>query len=73
LFLNWIMTKEGGQTFSSSYGYPSLRTDVSTEGILPIMLPRPGDVYPEWKYDDFGQLQGEMRKVAAKVFAPLLK
>ncbi len=73
LFLNWIMAKEGSQVFSSSYGYPSLRKDVSTEGILPIMLPRTGDVYPEWKYDDFGRLQGEMRKVAAKVFAPLMK
>ncbi len=73
LFLNWIVTKEGNSQFALAEQYPSLRVDVSPEGILPIMWPRPGDVFPDWKYSNFKDIQGAMRKVAAEVFAPLLK
>ncbi len=73
LFLNWILTREGSSIYAPAVKYASLRADVSTKGILPIMVPRPNDVYPEWKYEKYGQIQGEMRKLAAEVFAPLAK
>ncbi|MBI4334571.1 MAG: extracellular solute-binding protein [Chloroflexi bacterium] len=41
VFVNWLLTKEGQTAYSRGYGIPSLRTDVSTEGINALFLPRP--------------------------------
>lgn len=43
VFLNWLMSKEGQMVFVKSFGFPSLRADVSTEGINPIFLAQPGE------------------------------
>ncbi len=43
VFINWLLSKEGQTAFSQSFGAPSLRNDVSTEGIDPMMLVQPGE------------------------------
>lgn len=42
-FVNWLLSKEGQTIFTQSWGQPSLRTDVSTEGFSPVILPQPGE------------------------------
>lgn len=73
LFLNWLLTREGSSIFAPAYQYPSLRSDVPTEGVLPILLPRQGDIYPEWTDENYSAVAGQMRKTAADIFAPLIK
>ncbi len=43
LFINWLLTKEGQTILSRSWGGPSMRTDVTTEGIDPIFIAQPGE------------------------------
>ncbi|MBI4332600.1 MAG: ABC transporter substrate-binding protein [Chloroflexi bacterium] len=43
VFVNWLLTKEGQTVFSKGFGSPSLRTDVSTEGLHPAFVPRQGE------------------------------
>ncbi len=43
VFINWLLTKDGQTVFSQSFGSPSLRNDVSTEGIDPLFLTQPGE------------------------------
>ena len=43
LFTNWLLSKEGQTVFAVGFGSPSIRQDVSTDGIDPIFLPKPGD------------------------------
>ncbi|HLY64457.1 MAG TPA: extracellular solute-binding protein [Chloroflexota bacterium] len=41
VYINWLLSQEGGASFSKAAGVPSLRTDVSTEGIDPRLIPDP--------------------------------
>ncbi|MBI4333186.1 MAG: extracellular solute-binding protein [Chloroflexi bacterium] len=42
VFLNWLLSKEGQTHFAvKGFGQPSLRTDVTTEGIQPMFIPGP--------------------------------
>ncbi len=68
LFINWLLSKEGSSIFARTTAYASSRLDVAPEGILPILVPRSGDVDPDVKYDDYIAMKGEMRKVAADIF-----
>ena len=43
VFVNWILTKEGQDVVAKSFGQPAMRKDATTEGILPIYLPQPGE------------------------------
>ncbi len=43
VFVNWLLTKEGQTLFARNLGSPSLRNDVSTEGINPAFLTQPGE------------------------------
>lgn len=43
VFVNWILSKEGQTVFSKSFGTPSLRADVPTEGLLPFTVPQAGE------------------------------
>lgn len=65
VFVNWILSKEGQTVFARSFGNPSLRADVSTEGIRPVFLPQPG----EKLYLDSEELilfRGQMMGIARK-------
>ncbi len=44
-FINWMLTREGQSLFSQAYGTPSGRVDVSTDGIDPVTIPKPGLKY----------------------------
>ncbi len=41
LFLNWLLSKEGQTVFATSFGNPSLRTDVSSTQFNPTFLLQP--------------------------------
>ncbi len=70
LFVNWLLSKEGAAVWSPNHGYPSQRLDVSKEGWDPILVPPPGSNIPD---ESYLKLQGELRKVANDIFAPLRK
>lgn len=42
LYINWILSKEGGTLFSQSTGDPSMRLDVPTKHVESWAIPRPG-------------------------------
>ncbi|MDP2718776.1 MAG: ABC transporter substrate-binding protein [Dehalococcoidia bacterium] len=66
VFINWLLTKEGATVFSQSFGNPSLRSDVSTEGILPIFLAQPGEkIYLDSEENIL--FRGKMRGIAKEV------
>ncbi len=70
VFVNWLMSREGATIFSKSYGYPSTRLDVPTEGIDPGLLLGPNEVILG---EDYQMAKGQMRKLAAQVFRGLIK
>lgn len=39
VFINWLLSREGQSVFARNTGNPSLRLDVSLEGIEPIFMP----------------------------------
>lgn len=43
VFINWLLSKEGQATYVKVTGLPSLRTDVSREGINQLFIPQPGE------------------------------
>jgi len=43
VFINWLLTREGQTIYSRSRGTPSMRLDVSTEGINPVFIAQPGE------------------------------
>ncbi len=66
VFINWLLTGEGQTVLVQSFGYPSRRPDVSTEGISPVMLPQPGqEVFSE--DEDFINFKVEMLGISKKV------
>ncbi len=73
LFVNWILSKEGGAIYAPASEYPSARLDVPQDAFLLALVPRAGDVDPVQKYDRYEERKGELRKVAAEIFGPLLK
>ncbi len=70
LFANWLMSKEGAEVYSRASGYASLRSDVSTEWIDPLMVPRPNADFLSEKYH-LGK--APMAKLAAEIFRDLMK
>ncbi len=70
LFINWFFSKEGSTLYAPLQGYPSTRTDVSTESFNPAILPRPGDILAgeEWELK-----KDEFSKLSAEIFKNLLK
>ncbi|MBI4334722.1 MAG: extracellular solute-binding protein [Chloroflexi bacterium] len=43
VFTNWLLSKDGQTVFTKSWGIPSLRIDVPTEGFIPAILAQPGE------------------------------
>ncbi len=66
VFLNWLLTKEGQTVFSKSFGNPSLRLDVPTEGFHPAFLPQPGEKFLI-QDEEFTLFMGQMQAVAKEV------
>lgn len=72
LFINWLLSREGQAVFYKSFGNPSLRTDVSPEGIPPILLIQPGDKL-FLQTEEFILFQGKMLNIAKEVIDEALK
>lgn len=45
VFVNWIASKEGLETYSRAYGTPTLRNDVDESFLPPAIIPRRGQNY----------------------------
>ncbi|MBI4334121.1 MAG: extracellular solute-binding protein [Chloroflexi bacterium] len=71
VFANWMLTREGLSIFVQGSNYPSPRLDVPKESILPIMIPRPGDILTGTK--EYEALKARMMKTAVEDFASLVK
>ena len=53
VFINWYLSKNGQSAYSQALLEPSLRKDVSTDGIPPYVIPQPGVQYDidQYAYD----------------------
>ncbi|MBI4333553.1 MAG: ABC transporter substrate-binding protein [Chloroflexi bacterium] len=67
VFLNWLLSKEGQTVFASSYGSPSSRADVSTEGINPLFVPVAGKKYYMSDTEEFIDAITRWFEIAGKV------
>ncbi len=70
LFVNWLLSKEGATIWSQATGNPSMRLDVTVEGLDSMTLPPPGGEMPN---ESQLKAQAEMRKIADGIFSPLRK
>ncbi len=70
LFVNWLLSRDGGTVWSQTYGYPSTRLDTSTKGFLPEVIPAPTDVYPDEAYL---MKKADLNKVSGGIFGTLIK
>jgi iron(III) transport system substrate-binding protein len=73
VFVNWIASKEGLETYSRGYGNPTLRTDVDESFIEPESIPRPGIKYfdsHDWSWVLSGREEANQK--AQKLIKPLL-
>jgi iron(III) transport system substrate-binding protein len=59
VFLNWLLSAEGQSSWQKSNGVPSLRQDVPREGLVDVMVPKPGREYYETQREDFARHQAE--------------
>ncbi len=53
LFANWILSKEGLETYARGYGSATLRTDIDESYLNPGVIPKPGGHYfddTDWKW-----------------------
>ncbi len=73
LFINWFLSKEGQTLFSQEYGSPSARLDVTTEGLDPAWLLKPGVKYLIGSNEEFADKEQETFKMVKEIFGPLLK
>lgn len=60
LYINWVLSKEGQQTWESVTGEPSCRTDASKEGVIPARVPVPGIQYTNAGTEEYSRLTGNV-------------
>lgn len=73
LFINWLLSKEGGQIYSQNYSAQSARLDVDTKGLIPESIRQPGAKY--WLGGDTEEFQlqePDQTKLAVQIFGPLM-
>jgi iron(III) transport system substrate-binding protein len=72
VFVNWLLTREGQTIFARSFGNPSRRIDVSTEGFLSIFVPQAGEkLY--WDDEEAMILFGKWLGIAKEVIEEATK
>ncbi len=72
VFVNWLLSKEGQTLFVRGFGRPSMRIDVSTEGLPAQLVAQPGEklfLYSE----DFVLSSAKMVGVARQVIEEAMK
>ena len=72
VFVNWLLSKEGQTVFSRSFGNPSTRADVSTEGFRPLWTRQPEDKLI-FDNEEFTLFQGKMQGIARQTIEDALK
>jgi ABC-type Fe3+ transport system substrate-binding protein len=58
VFINWLLSKEGLETYSKGYKSVTTRNDVDESFLDPREIPRPGVKYldsADWEYSTTGQ------------------
>ncbi len=66
VFVNWLLSKEGQTVFAKAWGNPSMRSDVSTEGIDPLFVPVKGKKY-YLQTEEEVRLRGEALEWSKKI------
>ena len=66
VFVNWLLTDEGGDLAARGSGYPSERIGVSNKGFDPITVPGRKDILPG---EEYKLAQNQMIKLAQKIFS----
>ncbi len=67
VFINWMLSKEGQEIFSRSYGNPSQRNDVAVSPeIPPFYIPQKGEKLYQ-SDEDFVLYQVEIRSIVKKI------
>jgi iron(III) transport system substrate-binding protein len=56
LFVNWLLSREGQMSWQRNTGEPSLRVDVSKDGINPVLIPQPGGKYVNAATEEYSAL-----------------
>ena len=65
LFVNWMASKEGLETYSRSIGYATLRTDVDESFLPPDVIPlRHGNQFDN---ADWNWTAGQKQRIAKRV------
>ena len=72
LFINWLLTKEGQTVLAQSYGNPSMRLDVPTEGINQVFLKQPGEKLI-METEESINFKGQMLTISNQVIQEALK
>lgn len=68
LLLNWILSKEGQQLVSQAAGEPARRVDVPRSGLLPGVVPQPGDRV-EWVDEEFILTEPTFYPLSKEIFS----
>jgi iron(III) transport system substrate-binding protein len=59
VYINWLLSAEGQGLWAKSTGVPSFRQDAPREGVLDVMVPKPGKEYFDTYTEDFARKQSE--------------
>ncbi|MBI2756862.1 MAG: extracellular solute-binding protein [Chloroflexi bacterium] len=60
VYLDYMLSKEGQVEWGKSQGFASLRKDVPTEGILPLLIPKEGVTYQQNSSEPYVKLRAEI-------------
>ncbi len=73
VLFNWLLTADGQRVFSKDFGQPALRLGVSTEGIEPFTVVRPGEKVFYANEEFLLEVQTKGPQTGTEIFGPLLK
>jgi ABC-type Fe3+ transport system substrate-binding protein len=72
VFINWLLTREGQSLYSKGYGWPSRRVDVTTEGLDPLVIPKPGVKYLNSDEEEYILARPKFMEMAKEIFSSSL-
>ena len=70
LFINWLLSREGQDHWQKAQRLPSLRVDLSKEGLYPSDVPKPGVKYVKAGTEEHSRItRGAIRDLVSKALA----
>ncbi len=70
LFINWLLSREGQDKWQKAQRLPSLRVDLSKEGLYPSDVPKPGVKYVKAGTEEHSRItRGAIRDLVSKALA----